>query len=90
MYLLAKLGGHRSYGNGYINSNINSYMNTSEKAEVAALVRNIEGFSKSAIRFCNYEVSDKAGRKTRIHAFVKHYAFHANAINSIIISEQTS
>ena len=65
-------------------------MNTSEKAEVAALVRNIEGFSKSAIRFCNYEVSDKAGRKTRIHAFVKHYAFHANAINSIIISEQTS
>ena len=36
MYLLAKFSGHRSYGNGDINSYINSYMNISEKAERTA------------------------------------------------------
>ena len=32
MYLLAKVGGHRSYGNRDINSYINSYMDTFDKS----------------------------------------------------------
>ena len=62
MYLLAKSGGHRSYGNGDINSYINSSMNTLKKAELTASNRHIEGFSKS--RIPNSEVSDTAGKKT--------------------------
>ena len=36
MYLLAKLGDHRFYRTGDINSYINSYMDTLENAEVTA------------------------------------------------------
>ena len=66
MYLLAKFAGHRSYENGNINPYINSYMNTSEKAELSASIRHIERFSKSGIPIYNSEVPDMAGRKTTI------------------------
>ena len=36
MYLLAKFDGKKPYGNEDINSFINSYMNTSQKAELTA------------------------------------------------------
>ena len=52
MYLFAKFSGHRSYGNGDINSWIISYMNTSKKAELTAAIRHIERFSKSGIPIC--------------------------------------
>ena len=87
MYLLAKFAGHRSYENGNINPYINSYMNTSEKAELSASIRHIERFSKSGIPIYNSEVPDMAGRKTtirrkRTQAIAKRYAFHVNAINT--------
>ena len=82
MYLITKLGGQRSYGNGDINSLINSYMKILGNADVAASMGHIERFLKSGIPFYNYEVSDTAGRNTRrIQAIAKHYAFHANAHN---------
>ena len=65
MYLLAKLGGHSSYGNGDINSYINSFMNTLEKAELTTSIRHIERFLKSGISIYNSEVPDAAVRKTR-------------------------
>ena len=65
MYLLAKLGGHSSYGNGDINSYISSYMDALEKAELSTSVRHIE-------RFLNQEYLEK-------QAVAKRYAFHANA-----------
>ena len=49
MYLLAKFGGHRSHGNGDINSYINSYMITWQEAELTASVHHIERFSKSGV-----------------------------------------
>ena len=64
MYLLAKLGGHSSYGNGDINSYINSYMNTLEKAELTTSIRHMERFLKSGISIYNSEVPDAAVRKT--------------------------
>ena len=65
MYLHATFGGHRSYGNGDINSYINSYMNTSEKAELAFSISHTERFSKLEIPIYYSEVPDKADRKTR-------------------------
>ena len=49
MQLRAKLGGHSSYGNADINSYTNSYIDTSEKAELTASNNHIERFSKSGI-----------------------------------------
>ena len=60
MYLLAKCSGHRSYGNGDVNSYINSYMNTSEKGELTSLVGHIERFSKSEVPIYISEVPDTA------------------------------
>ena len=40
-------------------------MNTSEKAEPIASIRNIERFSKSGIPIYNFEVLDTAGRKKK-------------------------
>ena len=65
MYLLAKFGSHRSYGNGDINSYINSCLNTLEKAELTASVRHIERSTKLGIPIYNSEVPDTDGRKTR-------------------------
>ena len=82
MYLLAKCGSHRSYGNGDINSDISSYMNALEKAELTALVRHIERLSKSGILIYNSAVPDTAGRKTRrrrAQAIAKHIVFYENA-----------
>ena len=49
MHLLAKIRGNRSYGNGDINSYINSYMNILEKAKLTASIRHVERFSKSGL-----------------------------------------
>ena len=55
MYMLPKFYGHFSYGNGDINSYINSYMNT---------LKIRCGFSKSKLLIYNPKVPDKADRKT--------------------------
>ena len=65
MYLLAKFDGHGPYGNRDINSYINSYMNTSKKAERVASIYHIERFSKSGILIYNSKVPDMTGRETR-------------------------
>ena len=65
MYLYAKFGDHRSYRNGHINSFINSYIDTLEKAELTALIHHIGRFLKSGIPIYNSAVLDTAGRKTR-------------------------
>ena len=67
------------------NGDINSYMITSQKAELTAFGHHIERFSKSGIPIYISEVPDAAGRKTRrrAQAIAKRYAFHANAIFSL-------
>ena len=84
MCLLAKFGDHRSYRNGDINPQINSYMATLEKAELKTSIRYIERYLKSGIPICHSEFPDTAGRKTRrrTQAITKRFAFHANAINA--------
>ena len=64
MYLLTNFGGHRSYGNGNINSYINFYTNTLDKAEPTASIRQTERFFKSGIPIYNPEVPDMAYGKT--------------------------
>ena len=81
MYLLARFGSHMSFGNGDINSYINSYMNNLGKAELIPSVSNIQRFLKSGIPIYNSE--DTAGRKRkrrRPQATAKRFAFRANAI----------
>ena len=51
MYLLANFGGQRSYGNGNINSYINPFMNSSEKAEISPSIRHIENFQNQEYQF---------------------------------------
>ena len=88
MYPLPKFGDHRSYRKG----DINSYMDTLEKAELTASIRHIAIFLKSGILIYNPEVPHTAGRKTkrrmkrrrRTQAIVKRYAFHASAIMSSV------
>ena len=82
MYLLAKFGHHRSYRNG----DINSYMDTLEKAELLVSIHHIARFLKSGIPNYNSEVPDATGRKTskrRTQAIAKCFAFHANAIDKL-------
>ena len=84
MYLLAKFGGYRTYGNGDTNSYINSYKITSEKAEFAVSVHHIERFSKSGIPVYYSEVSDTTDRKTRrIQAIAKRFAFFSKIKTTI-------
>ena len=81
MYLLAKFGGHRSDKN----VDINSYMDTLEKAELTVLIRHIVRLVKSGIPIYNSEVLDTADRKARrrrTRAVAKRFAFHTNAINT--------
>ena len=81
MYLLAKFGGHRSDKN----VDINSYMDTLEKAELTVLIRHIARLVKSGIPIYNSEVLDTADRKVRrrrTRAVAKRFAFHTNAINT--------
>ena len=63
MCLLAKLGDHRSNGNRDINSYINSYMNTSKKAELTTSIRHVEKFSKLRLPIFNSKVPVTIGRK---------------------------
>ena len=91
MYLLVKFGDHRSYRNRDINSYTNSYMDTLEKPELAALIRHIAIFLKSGMPIYNYEVPNTADRRRkrkrrrrrrrrRTQAITKRHEFHANAI----------
>ena len=85
MNLLAKSGDHRSFRNG----DVNSYMDTLEKAEHTASIRHIARFLKSGIPIYNSEVPDTLGRKkrrTKTQEIAKPFAFHANTINE---SERT-
>ena len=84
MYLLAKLGGHSSYGNGDINSYISSYMDALEKAELSTSVRHIERFLNQEYQFTVpkswMRLSEKqAEGEIEKQAVAKRYAFHANA-----------
>ena len=89
MYRLSKFRDHKPYRNGDINSYINSYVNTLEKAELTASIRHIAMFLKSEIPIYNFEVRDTGGRKTRkrrrrvrrTQEIAKRYAFHANALS---------
>ena len=65
MYLFCKVDGYWSYRNIDINSYINSYMDTLEKAELIASVCHVARFLKSGVPIYNSEVLDTAGRKTR-------------------------
>ena len=91
MYLLAKFDGHGPYGNRDINSYINSYMNTSKKAELTASIYHIERFSKSGILIHNSKVPDMTGRETRkrrTQRIKKCYAFQKSSFwkRSYVIS----
>ena len=64
-------------------------MDTLEKTELAALIRDIATFLKSGIPIYNCEVPDTAGRRTktkrrrrrrRTQAITKRHEFHANSI----------
>ena len=86
MYLLAKFGGHRSYGNEDINSYINCYMNTSEKPELTSSIRHIERLSQLGTSIYCSEVLGNADRKTtkRKQTIARRSAFHAKAISSVV------
>ena len=56
MYLLAKFGGHKSYGSGDIDYYISYYMDTLEKVELTASISHIARFLKLEIPICNSEV----------------------------------
>ena len=60
MYLLAKFGGNRSYGNGVVNSFIISYLSNLEKVQ---RFDHILRFSKSGILVYHFKVPRKAGKK---------------------------
>ena len=81
MYFLAKFGGYSSCGNRDVNSDMNFYMNTPEKAELTASIRRVERLSKSGIPIYNLAVLEKSrrGKTRRTQAAVKRYAFYANA-----------
>ena len=81
MYLLARFGSHRSFGNGDINSYINSYMNNLGKAELIPSVSNIQRFLKSGIPIYNSEdTGGRKGKRRRPQATAKRFGFRANAI----------
>ena len=67
MYLLSKLGGHRSYRSGDANPYINFYLNILEKAE---LPTKTTIFSDSAIPIYNSKVQEKfrRGKKFSLQA----------------------
>ena len=87
MFLLVKPRDHKFQRNGDINSYINSYMETLEKAELTTSICHIGRFLKSGIPIYNSKVPDMANRKTaeeeqeqrQLHSIM----FHANTINYI-------
>ena len=84
MYLLAKFNGHRSCRNRDINSYINFYIDTLEKAELTANISDIARFLQSGILIYIPRVLDTAGRRSRgrrkrTQAIVKRFTFYANA-----------
>ena len=91
MYLLVKFGDHRSHRNGDINSCIESYMDTLERAKITASIRLTARFLKSGIKIYNSEVPDTTGIKTRrrrkTQVIAKRFAFLEN--KSITLNTQT-
>ena len=63
MYLTAKSGGFRSHGNEDINSYVNSYTNTSEKAEPTASTRFIKRFSNQEYHLTILKSRTQQGEK---------------------------
>ena len=62
---------------------LNSYMDTLEKVELAALICHVPRILKSGIPIYNFEVPDTADRKMRrirTQAIGKRFAFRANAV----------
>ena len=93
MHLFEKCGGHRSCENGDINSYINSYMNTLEKAEFNASVRHIE--NTRILIYTDSEVPATAGsrktttkRKTQSNE-TNEKCYADNPANAIILWNQT-
>ena len=90
MYLLAKFGDHRSYGNGDIHSYIKSYMGTLEKATLNASISHIARFLKLEILIYNSNILDTTGIKTRgrrkKQAIAKCFAIHTFAKNGDVFS----
>ena len=83
MYLLAKLGGHRSYGSEDINPYIIYHTNISEKTEVSASIRLTEKFLKSKIPINNSTFVENWLRKRkrrRTKVIIKCCAVQANTI----------
>ena len=85
MYLLAKSDDHRSCRNGDINSYINTFMKTLDKAELTVSIHHNERFLKSGISIYNSQVLGMVCKKTRgrrrrrgTQAIAKRYAFYAN------------
>ena len=63
MYLLAKSGVDRSYGNVDNNSDISFYIDTLKKAGLSVSICSIVRFVESIIPLYNTEVQDETGRK---------------------------
>ena len=63
MYLLAKSGGHESYGNGDINSYINFYMNTLEAVEFNASICHLRDFQNQEFHFTILKFRTRQGEK---------------------------
>lgn len=80
MYLFAKLGGRRLYGNEDTISYINLY--TLEKAELTTAIHYNERFSKSGTLVYNSKVLGMVGRKARrrTQAIEMRYVFVTNAV----------
>ena len=69
MYLLVTFGGHKSYGNGDINSHINFYINFWEKSELTASVR-LRDFQNQEYRFTFHTAGKKTRKRTQTIAKV--------------------
>ena len=88
MYLLAKCGGHESYGNGNINSYINFYMITLDAVEFTASICHLRDFQNQEFHFTILKSRTRQGEKKRrrTQAIAKRYAYHSNA-KSILFNE---
>ena len=84
MYLLAKFNSYRSYRNRDINSYINFYIDTLEKAKLTAKISHIARLLQSGILIYIPEAPHTAGRRSRerrkrTQAIAKRFTFYANA-----------
>ena len=63
MYLLAKSGGHESYGNGNINSYINFYMITLEAVDFTASICHLRDFQNQEFYLTTLKSRTRQGEK---------------------------